>query len=335
MVEVGVAVVTVQNATASPVERLGLAVQDADKVTEVIRRMYVGNRPRFAARQPPARFALRSVVMGPLRVDRLRNSFTFAAHVEPFDYLCAFQLLRGQVRLDVGGDDLRLGPGDGGVHLLGTGEREEIADFDAAFLCLPWDRVAAVAEQRTGIDAHDLRLESRTPISAAMGRYWATTVGYLHRILMDPEMPGPPALVAEQLVTVAATAVLVAFPNTSMSIAHRAATGRVAPAVVRRAIAFIDAYAGEPITVADIAAAAGVTPRALQYGFARHCDTSPITYLRRVRLHRAHLDLQAADPAAGDTVAAIAARWGFAKPSRFTALYRQAYHRPPSQTLRT
>ena len=59
-----------------------------------------------------------------------------------------------------------------------------------------------------------------------------------------------------------------------------------------------------------------------------------MTYLRRVRLERAHAELQNADPAAWDTVATIARRWGFARTDRFAAAYLAAYGRPPTRTLR-
>ncbi|MEV6995503.1 helix-turn-helix transcriptional regulator [Streptomyces sp. NPDC093228] len=77
-----------------------------------------------------------------------------------------------------------------------------------------------------------------------------------------------------------------------------------------------------PITVAQIAAAAHVTPRALQYAFRRHLDTTPLAHLRGVRLAEAHRDLVAADPAEASTVTGIAARWGFYHPGRFASLYR-------------
>ncbi len=60
---------------------------------------------------------------------------------------------------------------------------------------------------------------------------------------------------------------------------------------VRRAVAFIDAHAHTDITLVDIAAAAYVTPRALQYGFRRRLDTTPMAYLRTVRLHHARAEL--------------------------------------------
>ncbi|WP_375372794.1 helix-turn-helix domain-containing protein [Micromonospora sp. S-DT3-3-22] len=73
----------------------------------------------------------------------------------------------------------------------------------------------------------------------------------------------------------------------------------------------------------------------MQYAFRRYHDTTPARYARRVRLDRAHRDLLDGDPAAGDTVAAIAARWGFVDAKRFATDYRAAYGQPPSHTLRS
>jgi transcriptional regulator GlxA family with amidase domain len=85
--------------------------------------------------------------------------------------------------------------------------------------------------------------------------------------------------------------------------------------------------------IADIAANAHVTIRAVQLAFRRHLDTTPMAYLRRVRLDHAHHDLSAAGPE-DKTVAAVAHRWGFTSSSRFAAYYRQAFGVHPSQTLR-
>ncbi|MFI6180578.1 helix-turn-helix domain-containing protein [Nonomuraea sp. NPDC051191] len=52
-----------------------------------------------------------------------------------------------------------------------------------------------------------------------------------------------------------------------------------------------------------------------------------------MRPHHAHQDLRAADPARDDSVAAIAARWGFAPHGRFSALYRREFGRSPGTTL--
>jgi transcriptional regulator GlxA family with amidase domain len=87
--------------------------------------------------------------------------------------------------------------------------------------------------------------------------------------------------------------------------------------------------------VTDAAHAAGVDPRALRHAFARYVGCSPTTYLRRVRLEAVHRELRAGDPAAGDTVAATARRWGFTGADRFAAAYRAAYGTSPSHTLST
>jgi transcriptional regulator GlxA family with amidase domain len=97
----------------------------------------------------------------------------------------------------------------------------------------------------------------------------------------------------------------------------------------------MDTHAGQPVTVTEVAAAAGTTARALQYAFRRHYDTTPTGYLRRVRLERAHRQLQAADPITGATVAEIARQWGWANPAHFATAYRKRYGMAPSHTLRT
>jgi transcriptional regulator GlxA family with amidase domain len=85
-------------------------------------------------------------------------------------------------------------------------------------------------------------------------------------------------------------------------------------------------------TVADIAAAAFVTMRAVQLAFRKHIGTTPTGYLRRVRLDHARRDLVSGDPAR-ETVTAVAYRWGFPSPSRFAAYYREAYGVLLSHTL--
>ena len=57
------------------------------------------------------------------------------------------------------------------------------------------------------------------------------------------------------------------------------------------------------------------------------------TYLRNIRLARAHQDLQEADPSS-TTVAAIAYRWGFSHVPRFATAYRERYGELPSATIR-
>jgi transcriptional regulator GlxA family with amidase domain len=100
----------------------------------------------------------------------------------------------------------------------------------------------------------------------------------------------------------------------------------------QRAIAFMDEHARDDISAAEIAAAAYVTPRAVQLAFRRHLGITPMGYLRQIRLEQAHRELLNASPD-DTTVTRIAADWQFANLSRFTACYLETYGVVPSHTL--
>jgi AraC-like DNA-binding protein len=63
-------------------------------------------------------------------------------------------------------------------------------------------------------------------------------------------------------------------------------------------------------------------------------DTTPLAYLRSVRMERAHRELQSADQSEGVSVAGVAAKWGFTHLGRFAIDYRRRFGIYPSQTLR-
>jgi transcriptional regulator GlxA family with amidase domain len=104
------------------------------------------------------------------------------------------------------------------------------------------------------------------------------------------------------------------------------------PGSVRRAVDLLEADPALPWTVVELARQIGLSTRALQEGFRRHVGVPPMTYLRQVRLSRAHQDLRTVDPAR-HTVAEIAGRWGFIHLGRFAVTYRERYGVPPSRTL--
>ena len=123
------------------------------------------------------------------------------------------------------------------------------------------------------------------------------------------------------------------FPNSTLDRARYSASA-ASPGSVRRAMAYIEEHADSDIDLTDIAEAAHVGPRALQRAFRRSLDSTPLGYLRSVRLERAHEQLVAADADDGTTVVEVAARWGFGHPGRFAGAYRTQFGRSPSETLR-
>ncbi|KAA9378795.1 AraC family transcriptional regulator [Microbispora cellulosiformans] len=139
-------------------------------------------------------------------------------------------------------------------------------------------------------------------------------------------------LVVRQLEGLLMTQLLIAQPS-NYSDALCDGQRRVAPPTVRRAVSLIEEHADEPLTVEDIAEAVGVSARALQEGFRRHLEKTPMGYLREVRLDRARAELAVTDPVAA-TVTDVAYRWGFAHLGRFSLAYRQRFGESPSDTLR-
>lgn len=100
----------------------------------------------------------------------------------------------------------------------------------------------------------------------------------------------------------------------------------------RLACQFIDDHASLPITVTDIAGAAGTTITQLNAAFRAHQGTTARDYLLRARLSAAHTDLLASDAASTD-LTDLAARWGFADLDRFSRRYRSEYGESPATAL--
>lgn len=175
-----------------------------------------------------------------------------------------------------------------------------------------------------------LRFASLRPVPGAATRLWNQTVDYVRNaVLADDALATP--LILGHAGRLLAAATLTAFPNNLEPIAADDVAAK--PQTLRRALDYIDDNVARDIGLADIAEAVHVTPRTVQYLFRRHLETTPLQYLRQVRLHRAHEDLVAASRTE-DTVAGIAARWGFAHTGRFAVQYRQTYGQSPHVTLR-
>ncbi|HEY4373226.1 MAG TPA: AraC family transcriptional regulator [Burkholderiales bacterium] len=104
------------------------------------------------------------------------------------------------------------------------------------------------------------------------------------------------------------------------------------PRHVRRAIDFMHANIARPIALADIVLASGASARSLQAGFRRFKGSTPMNYLRQLRLNAVRAELL--DPASRDSIASIAQRWGFTHIGSFSAAYQQAYGELPSETYR-
>ncbi|EPJ48217.1 MAG: hypothetical protein OFPI_30560 [Osedax symbiont Rs2] len=99
---------------------------------------------------------------------------------------------------------------------------------------------------------------------------------------------------------------------------------------VRRVIEYLQVHASELPDIQMLCTIAGISERSLQYGFIDSLGTTPIQYLRLVRLNGARSDLLAAQK---DKVSDVAMRWGFLELGRFSKEYKKLFHELPSKTI--
>lgn len=102
---------------------------------------------------------------------------------------------------------------------------------------------------------------------------------------------------------------------------------------VHRAITYMQSHLRDNISIGDIARSSYVSPRAVQLAFRHHYDTTPMAYLRHLRLCGAHAELVASSPRDGATVTMIATSWCFGNPGRFAIEYGRVFGEPPHVTL--
>jgi AraC-like DNA-binding protein len=170
-------------------------------------------------------------------------------------------------------------------------------------------RPGQVADTAPGRTQQPVRFTGYEPVSPQAARQWQDTYAYIRDTVLAVPAAAEQPLLAGTAAQVLVAVTLSTFPSNALTDPSIEERYDARPDTLRRAVAFIDEHAHEGITVADTAAAASVTIRAVQLAFRRHLDSTPTACLRRVRLDHAHRDLAAADPAR-TTVTAVAYRWG-------------------------
>lgn len=318
-----------------PVSAARITTTTADETLAFINEAYVGARIRLGGTGDDFRYDLTSYATPSLQFASYRYTRSLSLDLDPFGYLMALTVTSGNVALQAGQEQVA---GGSGTAFLFPAALPMLVDWGDEFagnlFMMPVERMARVAAEQTGIAGQELRFTSMRPVSAAMAQAWRKTVDFVGRQVAGPDPAVASPLLERATATMAAAAALTVFPNTTMTMGYRPGPGWVGPAALRRAVAFIDAHAHQPVTLTQVAEAAGVTGRALRHAFARQYCTTPSGYLQRVRLERAHEELRAADPARGTTVAGIASKWGWSSPRVFEAAYRRRFGVLPSQTLR-
>jgi AraC-like DNA-binding protein len=252
-------------------------------------------------------------------------------HAAPVRRVLVGHVVAGVLRRRTAGQTAVFGPGD--VALLKQpGEaywgRSESAltrtiSFEASLL----DQVADGLPNRAPAP---VRFTGMAAVSAAAAQRLLATLEFAWELVIGSAAADNEPLVTGSAARLVAATVLNTFPNTAATEPDRGDRRDAGRGTLHRAVRFIDEHAGSDLSMADIAAAANVSIRAVQLAFRRELGLTPLGYLRQVRLERAHRDLLDGGP----TVTAVSARWGFSSSSRFAVYYREAFGVLPSHTLR-
>jgi AraC-like DNA-binding protein len=266
-------------------------------------------------------------------VEHIRHATAVECLFAPAESLVVVHPLAGDLHVASGRHELRTGPGDVLLCDAATDLRISSPRLDVEVVRLDPAAVARVVGELTGFDAPTLPVGLCRAVSPGRAAHWRATVAHLRRdVLVDDEvMAGP--LTRTALFRYLVAMLVESFPNPAVARTQGEAD-RLVPPTLRRAMRYIEDHAADDIALADIAAAAGLGARGLQLSFRRHHDVTPLEYLRRVRLDRAHRDLRASTPSEA-TVGGIADRWGFPHHGNFSALYLRTYGCSPSMTLRS
>jgi AraC-like DNA-binding protein len=243
--------------------------------------------------------------------------------------------LKGELEVRNGDDYLSGGPPRGAV--LSMDRPNYIHGFtrDLQFRVVRLERDSLERQLSTWLDREvkdPVHFEFSLPADTDAGRAWWGYVEHLWTNALNGTFAVAPLLLSEA--SRMTKAMLLSLQPHNYSALLREGVSAAAPFYVRRAEDYMHVHASESINMEDLVEVSGVSARSLYAGFRRFRGTSPMAYLKWLRLELAHADLRNASP--GEvTVKEVALRYGFGHLGHFSGAYRRKYGQPPSRTLRT
>lgn len=173
----------------------------------------------------------------------------------------------------------------------------------------------------------DLRFEL-SPLSPPVEQAWRGALA-----LVEAATDDMPAAAADALETFLLTLLVRGHRHTFTDQLDAPVRSVGASRLVQRAEALVvERFAEAPCKVGDLAAALGVSVRALQTAFQQVLQTTPTAYLRDRRLQQVHDDLLRGE--SRTSVTDLALQHGFFHLGRFAGHYRERFGETPAETLR-
>lgn len=241
--------------------------------------------------------------------------------------------LRGHIEGSIGRKDVACDPSRAVVY---SSERDNVLRYGADTTRLNLSLTAAdlnrlLAALLGETPSAALRFAPALDLREGHGRSFARFVRLAAIELQSPDSLLWNATAMMEFSRFVMTALLLSHPHNYS--ARLQQPGRApSPSDVRRAIDFIQANLGAPISLVDIVAQSGVPGRTLFKHFRDFRGASPMQYLRNARLDKAREALTGAQP--GESVTRIAVSLGFAHLGRFSQEYRLRFGEKPSETMR-
>jgi AraC-like DNA-binding protein len=310
-----------------------MSASDVDTVTSALSEVYsevtvVRRRSSRYMRMEVVTSTLPNITCGRLRI----SSSTVRTPCYPLIAVCL--PISGETVITSHTSSTPVGGESAAVVSSGSPVVVDYMTDDCAIETLVFEQAAVEAELARMLGAplpRPLQFGSQLSLSAATP--WSRTLSLLHSELTNPDGLAAIPAMSTRLGHLMMAGLLVSQPhNYSEELAKP--TPMLASKPIRKALAFIEDRPAEIETVADIASTVGLSVRALDDGFRRFVGTPPMTYLRNLRITRAHEELMAADPYS-TTATAVARKWGFGHYGRFAADYRRRFGHKPSETLRS
>lgn len=244
--------------------RLHIATADPDEAHDWLRAAYVDHSARLSGHRPGFRFSHRMADCGVFAVGVARHTMTLNGEWDPLDDILLFShLLSGRFAIRSNRHEVDAGPGDVFAYDPDARKTVEWSDIRMAQIRMSRSAVDRIAAELVGDDrgGAPVLFDLAHPLTEHKAQHWKRLMRYVTSdVAVNPAAHASPLILREVFRLVVATA-LETFPNSTMTDDRHPAAG-TSPAVIRRAIAFIEERAADDIDLTDIAGAAHVGPRA-------------------------------------------------------------------------
>jgi|SRR5690554_197481 len=175
----------------------------------------------------------------------------------------------------------------------------------------------------------NIEFEPTMSVSTNAGMQWLRMVSWIFNFISDEENLSP--LMVAQIENNLANMLLEYQLNTYSREIHNDSVS-IAPSFVKKVEYYIQDNAQKEISINDLAELAGVSARSLFTGFKKYRNTTPMRFLKEVRLQCAYEDLKKAS-LGSEKVTTIAFKWGFTHLGYFSTDYKNRFGETPYETL--